>query len=141
MSKRKWRDKHVLSHVAFVPSLVVAAVARTPPFWEVTLFVLPVLLVSTAFHRAHEPRGSVLARCDTLLARALFGYGIAQLVLAPTRGLALVYVLLAGCTAATHLGTARGSRAWDVWHSVGMHVIPGAWATLVAYYNDPLYWP
>lgn len=135
---RSWRDKHVLSHVAFLPCIMIAAF-REPPFWELIGAVVPVLVLSTAFHRAHEPRGSVLARCEGVCAHLLYAYGCAQLLAVPSVELGIVYTLFWFCTTITHFCTPAGSLKWDRWHSVGMHLVPGVWCSLVARFNQPLF--
>ena len=69
---RAWHDKHVASHAAFVPSIFIALLLRDPPMVEMVLALLPVLVLSTLYHRAREPVGTLLTRCEWVAAFSLY---------------------------------------------------------------------
>ena len=136
---RDWTDKQVISHVAFVPSLVVALCVRH--FYEPVLFVLPLLVLSTLYHRHHEPSGTLLSRTELCVAFILYFYGWVQLINSPSF---TSFVLCGMCCAATSTIYVLTNPVikkidWDTWHYVGMHIIPGMWALFVSIFNYPVF--
>ena len=81
---RSWHDKHVASHAAFLPSIFIALFLRDPPLVEMVLALLPVLVLSTLYHRAREPVGTLLTRCEWVSAFSL--YAVSFLMQTPDPG-------------------------------------------------------
>jgi len=137
---REWRDKQVISHLAFLPALPIALFCRQPPFLEPLVFIMPLLVLSTLYHRHHEPAGTLLSRIELVAAFSLYFYGCAQLYYSPSQislvlgsicwlGTSLVYILT---------NPLVRNLDWDTWHYIGMHLVPGVWASVVARYNFPV---
>ena len=63
-STRDWCDKQVISHLAFIPSILIAVFYRQPPFVEPLFLITPLCILSTLYHRHHEPDGTLLARIE-----------------------------------------------------------------------------
>ena len=135
---RAWHDKHVASHAAFVPSMLIALFYRDPPLLEMALALFPVLVLSTLYHRAREPVGTLLTKCEWVAAFSLYVYGSIQMFHAPTPWLTTVNGLCWAATSSTYLGTNLRVLDWDRWHSVGMHMVPGLWCTVVALWHGPV---
>lgn len=135
---RPWHDKHVISHLAFLPSLGIALLARRPVFFELVCFVAPVLVLSVIYHRRREPQRALLSRCEHAAARILFAYGCMQTVAASSPHTLAVYLVCFAATSLTFIYTNLHARLWDDWHWVGMHVVPGLWCAVVAWCNEPL---
>ena len=134
---RAWHDKHVISHLAFLPSLVIALCFRSPIFIELVGFVTPVLVLSVLYHRQHEQR-SVLSRCEHVAAKVLYIYGCMQTVTATSPWTLALYLACFCATSLTFIYTNLYPALWDTWHSVGMHLVPGLWCAVVAWCNEPL---
>ena len=136
---RKWTDKHVISHVAFLPSIYISF-SRESPIFELPLLVICLVILSTAYHRQREPSGTLLSNTESFFAYTLYFYGCAQIVYAPSVVLQYIYVCLSIFTSTTYLtGLMKGESYWDKTHYVGMHIVPGIWCSLVAYYNNPIF--
>ena len=135
---RDWSDKQVASHLAFVPSIYIALFYRRPSFVEPLFFILPLLVLSTLYHRHHEPRCTLLARMELVAAYALFVYGSTQLFFSPTPANLVVCSMCCAVTSLTHVLCILGRLDWDRWHYVGMHLVPGVWAAIVALENKAL---
>jgi hypothetical protein len=135
---REWHDKQVASHIAFVPAILIALFYRRPPFVEPLFFVLPLLVLSTLYHRYHEPEGTLLARVERVAAYALFTYGCLQLFFSTTPVGLVVCGLCCAATSLTHVLSILGRLDWDRWHYVGMHLVPGVWAAVVGLQNEAL---
>ena len=138
---REWRDKQVVSHLAFLPALPIALFCRQPPFLEPLVFVVPLLVLSTLYHRHHEPAGTLLSRTELFAAFSLYFYGCVQLYHSPSRiSLALSSICCAGTTLVYVLTNPLVRKLdWDTWHYIGMHLVPGAWACVVALCNLPVF--
>lgn len=135
---RAWTDKQVASHAAFVPSILVAVLGRQPVFLEPLVFVVPLLVLSTLYHRHHEPHGTVLARTELAAAFALYFYGWRQLLASTSVASLLVCGACCMATSLTYVLTNLGRLDWDRWHYVGMHLVPGAWALCVSAWHAPV---
>jgi hypothetical protein len=140
--RRPWHDKHVISNLAFLPSVYIALTRLDSTddrvFLELPLVVLPAMVNSIIYHRCHEPRRTCPALADMLTATLLFVYGLLQIFNTTSQLLLYAYCCLLTITVATHgLGIAL-PEVWDSTHFVGMHLVPGLWATLVARYNSAL---
>ena len=138
--KRHWCDKQVISHLAFVPSIPIA-LSREPPFTEPLFFIAPLVVLSTLWHRHREPVGTVLSRTERASAFLLYFYGCAQLFYSPTP---ISLVVCSACSVVTavvwFLTHPRVDRIdWDTCHYLGLHVVPGAWAAVVGWYNFPIF--
>ena len=138
---REWTDKQVISHLAFVPSIIVVLFFRQPMFLEPLLFIVPLLILSTMYHRHREPCGTLLSRTELCAAFLLYFYGWLQLFYSPNFW---TFVLCAMCCAATSVVYVLTNPLvqridWDTWHYIGMHIVPGIWAFLVASCNNAVF--
>lgn len=138
---RAWCDKQVVSHLAFVPAIPVALFGREPAFVEPLFFVVPLLILSTLYHRHHEPVATLLSRTELAAAFGLYFYGCAQLFHAPSwTSFAACGVCCVVTSSVYILTNPRVKKLdWDAWHYVGMHLVPGAWALVVALCHAPLF--
>lgn len=141
MHRRSWLDKHVISHLAFLPAIYVALI-RDPPFLELAVLVTDVVILSVYYHRLHEPRGTGLARIEAFFAFLLYLYGIAQIFNTDIEEhpIAFLSSLLMLCVISFTYTTGQiwSAAYWDYSHSIGMHLVPAAWCYVVARYNDPI---
>ena len=136
---RKWTDKNVISHVAFLPSIYVSF-SRESPIFELPLLVICLVISSTAYHKRREPSGTLLSNTETFFAHALYFYGCAQIAYAPSALLQYIYVCFLIFTSTTYVtGLLKSESYWDKTHYFGMHIVPGIWCSLVAYYNNPIF--
>jgi len=137
---REWYDKQVLSHIAFIPSIPVAIFYRQPCFIEPLLFIIPLLILSTMYHRHHEPISTALSRIELVAACMLYLYGCAQLLNSPSfTSLILSFsCFLTTSTVFVMTHPLVKKMDWDTWHYIGMHIVPGVWACVVALYNFPI---
>ena len=137
---REWCDKQVISHLAFIPALPITIFYRQPPFLEPLFFIIPLLILSTLYHRHHEPIATPLSRTELAAAFGPYFYGCAQLFYSPSR---ISLVLSSICfliTSTVYILTNPLVKKidWDTWHYIGMHIVPGVWASVVAIYNFPI---
>ena len=139
-SMRDWCDKQVISHLAFIPSILIAVFYRQPPFVEPLFFITPLCILSTLYHRHHEPHGTLLARSELAAAYALFVYGSTQLFFSPSQASLVICSMCCAATSLTHVLSILGRLDWDRWHYVGMHLVPGVWAAVVGLENNALLW-
>ena len=141
MHRRSWLDKHVISHLAFLPSIYVSLI-RDPPFLELAVLVTDVLILSVYYHRHHEPAGTGLARTEAFFAFLLYLYGVAQIFNTDIEEHPIVFllcVLMLCVVSLSHITSNMWSREyWDKTHYIGMHIVPGIWCYLVARHNDPI---
>lgn len=137
MLMREWTDAQVISHLAFIPSILVVVLLR-PDFFEPLLFVVPLLVLSVLYHRQREPVGTTLTQVELVSAFLLYFYGCAQLFHSVSLFNLLVCASCCMFTSATYILTNAKKIDWDPWHWVGMHVVPGVWAFAVSYSNRSL---
>ena len=138
---REWCDKQVISHLAFIPAIPIAILYRQPSFLEPLFFIIPLLILSTLYHRHHEPIATPLSRTELAAAFGLYFYGCAQLFYSPSR---ISLVLSSICfliTSIVYILTNPLVKKidWDTWHYIGMHIVPGVWASVVTLYNFPIF--
>ena len=120
-----------------MPSIVVL-LFKQPIFFEPLLFIVPLVFLSTMYHKHHEPSKTLLSRTELCAAFLLYFYGWLQLFNSPNF---LTFVLCAMCCAATSVVYVLTNPLvqridWDTWHYIGMHIVPGIWAFVVAMCND-----
>jgi len=141
MSMRAWSDKQVMSHLAFLPPIGIALLCRQPPFLEPLFFVVPLLVLSTLYHRHHEPVATPLSRTELAAAFSLYFYGCAQLYYSPSWASLLLSSVCGLITSLVYILTNPlvSKIDWDTWHYIGMHLVPGVWASVVARYNFPIF--
>jgi hypothetical protein len=136
VEKRSWCDAQVVTHVALLPAIVIAA-ARVPPLLELVLLQTCVLVLSLIWHRNHE-RECWFAKVEHLFAHALFGYGAVQTWFAPTQDVFVIEVVFAVWTLATYVATTVRPDLWETCHPIGLHVVPGVWSALIAAFHKRL---
>ena len=95
----------MLSHVAFVPTITIAA-ARTPPLPELAALQACVLCLSIAYHRNYE-RPGLLAKGEGTSAKLLFLYGTTQTFQSPDPTYLLANSACFCLTLAAFVGTDR----------------------------------
>ena len=130
VESRSWCDPQVVSHVALLPVIVIAAV-RVPPLLELVLLQTLVVVLSLIWHRQHE-RECCFAKVEHLFAHTLFGYGAVQTWFAPTREVLVIEVVFAVSTLGTYVATAMRPELWETCHPIGLHVVPGVWSAMIA---------
>jgi hypothetical protein len=112
-----------------------------PSFPEPLLFIIPLLILSTLYHRHHEPIATPLSRTEMAAAFMLYFYGCAQLFYSPSW---ISLILCSMCFLVTSIvyiltNPLVNKIDWDIWHYIGMHIVPGVWASVVAFYNFPIF--
>lgn len=139
---RAWSDKQVISHLAFVPAIPTAVLYRDPVFIEPLFFIVPLLVLSTLYHRHHEPVATPLSRTELAAASCLYFYGCAQLFHSPSWTSLIVCGMCCVATSVVYIMTNPLVKKldWDAWHYVGMHLVPGVWAFVVALGHPPLFY-
>ena len=135
---RSWLDWNVASHVAFLPAFV-RAVTLDPPFYELTLFMIPCICFSVIYHRLGEPRGTQIATMDRIAATVLFAYGLIQIHFSSNLFIKFLCAIFAVIVATTHVSGQIYPHLWQTTHSMGMHVIPGIWCCVVACFNQDVW--
>jgi hypothetical protein len=133
---RSWCDAQVVTHVALLPAIVIAA-TRVPPLLELVLLQSLVVVLSLIWHRKHE-RECCFAKVEHLFAHALFVYGAVQTWFAPTRDVFEIELICALSTLATYVATALRPELWETCHPVGLHVVPGVWSAMIAALHERL---
>lgn len=98
------------------------------------------VFMSVWYHREAEknPRVARIELCST---SALFAYGALQGLHAPSALLLACEVACACVTLATYAACFRLSAhaaLYDLWHPLGLHLVPAAWALLVALFHRSL---
>ena len=138
---RDWCDKQVISHLAFIPSIPIAIFYRQPSFPEPLFFIIPLLILSTLYHRHHEPIATPLSRTEMAAAFSLYFYGCAQLFYSPSWTSLILCSMCFLVTSIVYILTNPlvNKIDWDIWHYIGMHIVPGVWASVVAFYNFPIF--
>ena len=136
--KRAWTDKHVASHVAFLPSIYISLTKETPIF-ELPLLVFCVVILSISYHRQREPTGTLLSITENAFAKILYIYGCTQILHTKDLWLQCVYACFLLVTTATWLiGFMKHHKHWDRTHYIGLHIIPGIWCSFVAHFNQAI---
>ena len=82
----------------------------------------------------------MLSRTELAAAFSLYFYGCVQLYYSPSQ---ISLVLGSICCVATSLvyiltNPLVRKLDWGTWHYIGMHLVPGVWASVVARYNFPV---
>lgn len=134
--RRAWTDMQILSHVAFVPAIIISC-ANPSPLPELAILQGVVLGLSLFYHRNYERQGP-LANAEGIFAKLLFLYGTVQTFHSPTTGLLAVNSACFCLTAGTFVVTNMDSSLYERYHPLGLHLIPGLWATLVALFHTSL---
>ena len=134
---RAWDDFVVSSHLAFLPALVVAFVRGV---YDAFVFTAVTVGLSVWYHREAE-NNKFIAKIELFSTHTLFAYGIWQFFYAPG-SLFLAAELLCACiTTSTYIAgffIDKHSYTYDLWHPVGLHLLPAVWALLVAAFHERL---
>ena len=133
---RPWSDPQVYTHLALLPGIAVA-MWRDPPLLELAILQSIVCVLSVAWHRSHE-RECGLAKVEHAFAHALFAYGALQTWHSPSLAVLCIHLACACVTLAVYVATNLKRELWETWHPIGLHVVPGIWSFVIAWYHDPL---
>jgi uncharacterized membrane protein YqaE (UPF0057 family) len=134
---RAWGDFVVASHASFVPALVVALARGV---YDALALISVMLVLSVCYHRTREGNAAV-ARVELCSTSALFVYGLAQGQVCPHALLQGFELACAGLVLLTYAACFRlvhTPAAYDLWHPLGLHVVPAAWALAVARWHECL---
>tara|TARA_B110000008_G_C16790119_1_gene492298 strand:+ start:171 stop:701 length:531 start_codon:yes stop_codon:yes gene_type:complete len=134
---RAWGDFVVSSHASFVPAQVVALARGV---YDAFVLTSVMLVLSVCYHRTRESNSAV-ARVELCSTSALFVYGLAQARVCPHALLQGFELACAGLVLATYAASFRlvhTPAAYDLWHPLGLHVVPAAWALAVAVWHECL---
>ena len=137
LAMRGWDDFVVWSHLAFAPA-VVTALARG--VYDALFLISVMVFLSVWYHREAESN-KLVAKIELCSTCTLFAYGIAQCFYAPGLAVLTAEVLCAWVTVGTYLSCFyiyQNKAAYDRWHPIGLHLVPAAWALLVAALHEPL---
>jgi hypothetical protein len=132
---RKQNDFMVWSHLFFVPPLVLSAQHGV---YELCLLQSAVLGLSVAYHVNYE-RPGLLAQLEGTAAKLFFVYGLAQLVQVPSMELLAIEASLSSATLGLFILTNVRKDLYETVHPVGLHCIPGVWASVVACTHQPFF--
>ena len=133
-ARRRLTDPQMWTHVFFVMNGLIAYDRKIYDLFLLTLVTAP---LSVVYHYSYEKPGR-LAQLEGTAAKALFTYGFIQIFRAPTILLAFFEVLLLIFTIAIFVGTNLRPNLYEPYHCF-MHVIPPAWATIVALTHTPIF--
>lgn len=136
VNKRPWYDAQVITHLALLPAIIIAA-ARKPPLLELVTLQSVVVVLSLVWHRNRE-RECCLAKIEHLFAHALFAYGALQTWFAPAPDVFAIELLCASGTLATYVATTVRPELWETWHPIGLHLVPGVWSAVIAALHERL---
>ena len=89
------------------------------------------------YHFQREMPGP-LATIEGTVAKALFIYGVAQLLHCPDPTAMAVQSCCASLTLVTFVATNLWPGLYERYHPIGMHVVPGLWAFVVATHHVDL---
>jgi hypothetical protein len=126
----------VYTHLALLPAIAVALL-RDPPLLELVVLQSIVCVLSVIWHRSREHECG-LAKIEHAFAHALFVYGTLQTFRSPSLVILIANLACACTTLSVYVITNVKSELWETWHPIGLHVIPGLWSLLIAYYHSSL---
>jgi hypothetical protein len=132
---RKPSDFMVWSHLFFIPPAVFAAQNGLN---DLCLLQTAVLGLSVAYHYNYE-RPGLLSMVEGTAAKAFFVYGLLQLCQVPSTEMLAVEACFASATFGLFVLTNVRKDLYEVVHPIGLHCIPGAWASVVACTHPPLF--
>jgi hypothetical protein len=133
---RAWSDPQMYTHVALLPGLCIT-LHRDPSLPELLVLQCAVCVLSLLYHRNCE-RPCALASVEHSLAYGLFLYGVVQTFHSPSAWIICANITCACFTSLAYVLTNVNRKLWDVWHPIGLHVVPGLWSCLIAAYHRPL---
>lgn len=134
--KRSWRDPQISTHLAFLPGILIA-LCKEPPLLDLVLLQSIMCVLSVIWHRNHEHECG-LAKIEHAFAHALFVYGIVQTLYSPDVWILVMNLTCANATLGLYVVTNVHSKLWETWHPIGLHVIPGIWSAVIAWYHQSL---
>ena len=135
---RAWDDFVVSSHLAFLPALVVAFVRGV---YDAFVLTAVMVYLSIWYHREAE-QNKFIAKIELCSTCTLFVYGAWQFLHAPGLPMLALEVLCACITISTYIAgffICQHKQCYDLWHPVGLHLVPAAWALLVAAFHGRLF--
>ena len=134
---RAWEDFVVASHASFVPALVVALARGV---YDALALISVMHVLSVCYHRTRESNAAV-ARVELCSTSALFVYGLAQAHACPhalLQGFELACAAPVLLTYASCFRLVHAPAVYDLWHPLGLHVVPAAWALAVVGWHECL---
>lgn len=134
---RDWNDFVVSSHLAFLPAVVVALIRG---LYDAAVLIAVMVFLSIWYHREAE-KNQFIARIELCSTCALFAYGAAQWLHAPGMLVLTAEVICAWITVSTYISCffiAQHKHLYDLWHPIGLHLVPALWALLVAAFHGRL---
>lgn len=134
---RAWSDFVVASHLCFVPAQVIALARGV---YDAFVLTSAMLVLSVCYHRTRESNAAV-ARIELCSTSALFAYGLAQAWVCPhavLQGFELACAVLVLATYAACFRLVHTPVVYDLWHPLGLHVVPAAWALTVGLWHECL---
>ena len=134
---RPWSDPQVYTHLALLPGIAVALL-RDPPLLELVALQSIVCVLSVVWHRNHEHECG-LAKVEHAFAHALFVYGVIQTWYSPTVTILCLNLACACVTLTVYVVTNLKCELWETWHPIGLHVVPGIWSFIIAWYHMSLF--
>lgn len=139
-SKRSWNDFVVSSHLAFVPAILVGLYRGV---FEAVVLITVMVVLSVWYHREAE-KNQFVASIELCSTCVLYMYGVAQCFHAPGVFVLAGELSCACITVLTYISCffiCENKDLYDCWHPVGLHLVPAAWAFLVALFHESLMFP
>jgi hypothetical protein len=134
---RAWDDFVVSSHLAFLPAVVLALVRG---LWDAAVLIIVMVFLSIWYHREAE-KNQFIANIELCSTCALFIYGASQGFYAPSASMLAAEVICASITVSTYIAgffICQHKHLYDLWHPIGLHLVPAVWALLVAAFHESL---
>ena len=132
-TKRNLSDPQMWTHIFFVINGFIAFQNKLYDLFLLTLITAP---LSFMYHYSYEKPGK-LAQFEGTAAKALFTYGLVQILRAPTAFLTFTESLMLSLTVIIFVATNLKPKLYESYHCF-MHIIPPIWATIVALTHTPL---
>ena len=120
-------DPQIWTHSCLFIATIVAALNEVHDLTTLLSLTVP---LSTIYHFNYEKPG-IIAKTEGILAKAMFIYGVIQMFRTPTNLVLVTELLLLLLTLLIFIGTNVSKQYYEPWHSL-MHVVPAAWAIVVA---------
>ena len=136
--RRPWNDFVVYSHLAFAPAIAVGLVRGV---YDAVVLTTVMVVLSVWYHREAEAN-VVVARIELGSTTTLFVYGIVQAAHCPTAALQAFELWCAAVVLGTYAACfwlVHSPKQYNVWHPLGLHVVPALWALAVGLWHQCLW--